>query len=146
MQISLSAEAKRGILFQILIEAKDKFIPDGFVDWNGEYVNGSYVDSVWIKVEFAQHILVKKGFFRKKDKPTDGVIQIHCIEIRDVRNNLLCSDLDWGDLKIKSCNQAYDKVAEFIAQELSKYVLPNQLHLVINSSKEVDSLQNPSRR
>jgi hypothetical protein len=141
MQISLSKEAKKGILFQILKEAKDKFIPDGFVDFNEHYSDYE----VWIKIQLKQSKFVKKGLFRK-EKLMEEIIQILCIEIRDIHNNHICSDLDWGDLKIKSCNKDYDKVAEFIIQELSQYVPQNQLHLVINNSKKIEAIQNPSRR
>lgn len=139
MQITLSAEAKKGILFQILLDARDKFIPDGFIDWNGSW-------GVWLNLQFMQSKIEKKGIFRKKNIPVEDTVLIHCIEIKDIRNDLLFSDLDWGDLKIKSCNKNYDKVAEYIAQELSKFVPPNQLHLVLNNVTKVETMQNPSKR
>lgn len=139
MQVTLSAEAKKGILNQILIQAKDKFVPNAFVDWSGNY-------GVILKIEFQHTKFVQKGFFRKKEKPEERVIHINCIEIQDIKGNPLVSDLDWGDLKVKSFNKDFDNIAEFIVQELSQYVPQNQLHLVINNPKKIETLQNPSRR
>jgi hypothetical protein len=132
MKVTLSEEAKRQILFEACVNAKNKFCPNAIVSWEDEKYK--------VLVHYYSQIpTTRRGLFRKKTQ--NSSVNLNCASVKIFRMEF--SDFNWGEVVVTSFHRDFDKLAEEIAHNIEKYT---PVDLVINDPAMVSASENPSRR
>jgi len=144
MKTVLTKKAKRELLKEICARAFRKYPLNGKFFWES---NGIASDT----------ILIRKII--KLEEKEVGVFRRHKIQVKkEIAENLICikansnpyytlfTDTEWNnEILIKSYHKKFDKIATYIANELSNYAPNSNIILSINTVSATMGI-NPSKR